>query len=106
MRDPTNSSQKEGLMASLVQNKIVNPRVGMMAIIRKRRAVISEVRPFEGDDGILHLVRLDYKDSETPESEQLLWECEPHRELLSPAAVPLPTSRPMQPNGKSHRRFR
>ncbi|MBI2481061.1 MAG: hypothetical protein HYV60_21230 [Planctomycetia bacterium] len=37
-----------------------NPRVGMLAIIRKRRAVISEVKPFSGDRGVLHLVLLDY----------------------------------------------
>ena len=59
-------------MATLTNEATENPRVGMMAIVRKRRAVISEVRPFEGEDGILHLVRLDYKDSESPESEQLL----------------------------------
>ncbi|HBJ37490.1 MAG TPA: DNA helicase, partial [Planctomycetaceae bacterium] len=70
----------------------------MMAIVRKRRAVISEVRPFEGDDGVLHLVRLEYKDNASPDTEQLLWECEPYRELLSPAAVPLATDPPMPPD--------
>lgn len=85
-------------MATLVQNSVENPRVGMMAIVRKRRAVISEVRPFDGDDGVVHLVRLEYKDSESPETEQLLWECEPFRELLSPAAVPLATDPPMPPD--------
>ena len=86
------------MMASLVQNSAENPRVGMMAIVRKRRAVISEVRPFDGEDGVLHLVRLEYKDSESPETEQLLWEREPYRELLSPAAVPLATDPPMPPD--------
>ncbi|WP_168565185.1 DISARM system SNF2-like helicase DrmD [Crateriforma spongiae] len=85
-------------MAILTQNKPKNPRVGMMAIVRKRRAVISEVRPFDGDDGIVHLVRLEYKDNESPETEQLIWECEPYRELLSPAAVPLPSDPPMPPD--------
>ena len=70
-------------------NPSSNPRVGMMAIVRgKRRAVISEVRPFLGEDQTLHVVRLDYKDDQFPLSEELIWEREPNRKLLEPTALP------------------
>lgn len=45
----------------------------MLAIVRKRRAVISEGRPFDGEDGVLHLVGLEYKDNETPDAESVVW---------------------------------
>ncbi|HUE74773.1 MAG TPA: SNF2-related protein [Pirellulaceae bacterium] len=72
-----------------------NPHVGMLAIVRKRRAVISEVKPFSGDRGILHLVRLDYKDEHRPESEEVLWELEPARRLMEPNALPSSADSPM-----------
>jgi len=46
-------------MATVSEEATRNPRVGMLAIVRKRRAVVSEVRPFNGDTGVVHLVRLD-----------------------------------------------
>ena len=67
-----------------VSQTVALPRVGMLGIVRKRRAVISEVRPFSGQDGVLHLVRLEYKDDGVPESEELIWEREPNRQLLEP----------------------
>lgn len=67
----------------------------MLGIVRKRRAVISNVRPFSGHDGILHLVRVEYKDDGTPEAEDILWEREPHRQLLEPNALPLASDPPM-----------
>ena len=72
-----------------------NPRVGMLAIIRKRRAVISEVKPFSGDRGVLHLVRLDYKDEHRPETEEVVWELEPARQLLEPNELPRASDAPM-----------
>ncbi len=72
-----------------------NPRVGMLAIVRKRRAVISEVRPFDGQDGVLHLIRLDYKDDSRPETEELIWELEPARRLLEPNELPRASDPPM-----------
>lgn len=59
----------------------------MMVIVRRRHGMISEVRPSDGDDGVMHLVRLGYRDGDSPPDEQLLWEREPHRELLQPAAL-------------------
>ena len=67
----------------------------MLGIVRKRRAVISSIRPFSGQDGILHLVRVEYKDDCTPEAEDILWEREPHRQLLEPNALPLASDQPM-----------
>ncbi|HEX7449469.1 MAG TPA: DISARM system SNF2-like helicase DrmD, partial [Pirellulales bacterium] len=72
-----------------------NPRVGMLAIVRKRRAVISEVRPFAGGQGVSHLVRLDYKDEHRPESEEVIWELEPKCLLLEPNELPRPSDPPM-----------
>jgi len=74
-----------------------NPRVGMLAIVRKRRAVISEVRPFDGQEGVLHLVRLDYKDDSRPETEELIWELEPARRLLEPNELPRASDPPCRP---------
>jgi len=40
-----------------------NPTPGMLAIVRRRRGIISEVKDFDsGTQGRLHLVRIDYKD--------------------------------------------
>lgn len=65
-----------------------NPHPGMLAIVRNRRGIISEVRPFSGEDGVLHLVTLEYKDDGAPLQEELIWECEPRRQLLRPHALP------------------
>jgi superfamily II DNA or RNA helicase len=65
------------------------PRPGMFATVRNRRGVISAVEPADGDCGRLHLVHLDYKDDQYPVEEQLLWELEPHKNLLEPTALPV-----------------
>ena len=64
------------------------PRIGMFATVRNRRGVISAVEPFDGKDGRLHLVHLDYKDDQRPHREQLLWEKECRGRLLEPTALP------------------
>ena len=69
----------------------LSPRVGMLAITRKRRGIISEVQPFDGDDGVLHLVRLAYNDGQRPDVEELIWELEPSRRLLEPNELPRST---------------
>jgi len=75
------------------------PRVGMFATVRNRRGVISAVEPFDGENGRLHLVHLDYKDDQFPAAEQLLWELEPHKTLLQPTALPdISGSPPMPPD--------
>ncbi len=68
----------------------------MLAIARKRRGVISEVKPFDGEDGVLHLVRLEYKDGQRPDFEELIWELEPARKLLEPNELPRSTDPAMR----------
>jgi len=75
-------------MTIVTEESIRNPRVGMLAIVRKRRAIISEVRPHSGDHGVMHVVRLEYKDEHRPESEEVIWELEPARRLLEPNELP------------------
>ena len=69
----------------------------MLATVRNRRGVVAAVEPFDGDNGRLHLVHLEYKDWRSPSEERLLWELEPHRALDEPNALPDPASLPMPP---------
>ena len=64
------------------------PRAGMFATVRNRRGIVSTVEPFDGEGGRLHLVHLEYKDDQLPHEERLLWELEPHNNLLEPTALP------------------
>jgi len=60
----------------------------MVATVRNRRGVLVGVRPFDGNDGRLHLVDIEYNDGDSPRAESLLWEREPHRHLVPPSALP------------------
>ncbi|HOT24653.1 MAG TPA: DISARM system SNF2-like helicase DrmD [Thermoleophilia bacterium] len=77
------------------------PRPGMFAMARNRRGVIVAVEPFDGEDGRLHLVHVDYKDDHLPREEQLVWEVEvgdptePRATVLPPNALPDPAHGPM-----------
>ena len=73
------------------------PRAGMLAMVRNRRGVVAAVEPFDGDNGRLHLVHLEYQDAHGPAEERLLWELEPKRELLEPNALPDTRAAPMPP---------
>ena len=42
------------------------PRIGMLATVRNRRGVISGVNPYDGDEGRLHLVDIEYNDGASP----------------------------------------
>ena len=64
------------------------PRAGMLATVRNRSGVVAAVEPFDGETGRLHLVHVEYKDSRSPVEERLLWELEPHCEVLEPTALP------------------
>lgn len=64
------------------------PRPGMFAMVRNRRGIIAAVKPFDGENGRLHLVHIEYKDDQLPIEEQLLWELEPQRNLTEPTALP------------------
>lgn len=76
-----------------------NPEVGMLGIVRKRRGLITEVRSYSAqEEGVLHLVRVEYQDDGYPASEELLWELEPHRRLLEASEFPNVSSQAMQPD--------
>ena len=64
------------------------PRAGMLAEVRNRSGVVTAVEPFDGEEGRLHLVHVEYKDSRAHAAERLLWELEPGGTLLEPNALP------------------
>ncbi|MGC9328234.1 MAG: SNF2-related protein, partial [Candidatus Hinthialibacter sp.] len=68
----------------------------MLAIVRKRRGVITEVREFDGEAGRFHLTRIDYKDDYRPISDELIWELEPSTRLLEPNDLPRASNPPME----------
>ncbi|HEY4320401.1 MAG TPA: DISARM system SNF2-like helicase DrmD [Gemmatimonadales bacterium] len=77
----------------------MNPRPGMFALVRNRRGVIAAVQPYDGPDGRLHLVQVEYNDDALPREDQLLWEREPFAQVLEPTALPNTSStRPMPPD--------
>jgi len=75
------------------------PQVGMLATLRNRRALIAAVEPFNaGPEGQIHLVRLEYIDSDGPPEDSLIWEREVEKTLLEPTALPpIESSDPMPP---------
>ena len=76
-------------MTALAERSAV-PRAGMLATVRNRPGLVAGVEPFDGEQGRLHLVHLEYKDGHAPLQERLLWELEPGRSLLAPNALPDP----------------
>ncbi len=76
-----------------------NPREGMMAVVRNRRAMIMGVQPFDADDaGRFHLVEVEYSDGIGAETDEVLWEVEPGTEVLEPASLPsVEETAPMEP---------
>ena len=73
----------------------MNPAVGMLATVRNRRGIVSAVEPFGGDDGVLHLVTVEYADADGVLEDQLIWEREPGTRVVPPAAreIRLPEGR-------------
>jgi len=76
-----------------------NPRIGMLATVRNRRALIASVEPFDGGlAGQLHLVTLEYTDPDGIPEETVIWEREISPSLLEPTALPqVATELPMLP---------
>lgn len=66
------------------------PRVGMLATVRNRRGVISAVESISENrtSALLHLVTVEFSDSEGDAQESLLWERERSPVVLEPNAVP------------------
>lgn len=71
------------------------PRPGMVATVRNRRGLITSVAPFAAaEQGIVHLVGVEYFDPDGSPDDQLLWEREPGATLLPPAALPAVSGHP------------
>ena len=60
----------------------------MLATIRNRRGLIAAVEPFDSQEGRLHLVRIEYTDTDGVAEDTVLWEREHGRDLLEPNALP------------------
>lgn len=87
----TASDQKTTAIATL-------PRVGMLATVRNRRALVASVEPFDGSpEGRLHLVRLEYTDFDGNPEDTILWERELNANLLEPTALPKVTTEAPMP---------
>ena len=81
------SNGKGGKKGSLMPRQVAIPQIGMVATVRNRRGVISCVRPFDGPEGALNLVDIEYNDGNSPLEESLIWEREPFARLLPPSAL-------------------
>lgn len=78
------------------------PRVGMLATIRNRRGVLTAVDPFDaGAAGRFHRVRIEFADGDGESDQDVVWELEPNRWLVEPAALPQVRSTVPMP----HRQF-
>ena len=76
------------------------PREGQMATVRNRRAIISRVKPFDARDGRLHLVDLEYTDTEGTPTDSVIWEREVGAKAHEPGALPnVHDALPMVPSG-------
>lgn len=73
-------------MALPITETLPIPRVGMLATVRNRRAIITGVEPF--GEPVAHLVSLEYIDSDGAPDDSLLWEHERNASLLQPNALP------------------
>ncbi len=60
----------------------------MIATVRNRRGIIAGTTAFDGHDGRLHLVEVEYKDDQQPSTERLIWELEPRKSMVNPTALP------------------
>jgi len=70
----------------------------MLATVRNRRALVASVEPFDTTpEGRLHLVRLEYTDTDGNPEDTVVWERELHAALLEPTALPLVATTPPMP---------
>lgn len=81
-----------------VSTPIDHPRVGMLATVRNRLAVITSVDVYPTATGNLHLVHVEYTDSDGVPSDSLIWEREHCRRLQEPHQMPDVFTRPAMPH--------
>jgi len=76
---------------------VQTPRVGMVAVVRKRRALVTSVHEFQTRSGeVSRLVGVEYLDADGNREDQLLWEREPISEVIEPRSLPnVETNSPM-----------
>lgn len=61
----------------------------MLAIVRNRRALVTAVEEFAGGDGnVSRLVSVEYMDTQSPSSDEILWEHEHGAKLIEPKYLP------------------
>jgi superfamily II DNA or RNA helicase len=66
--------------------------------MRNRRGLIRAVEPFDGGiDGRVHLVTLEYLDTDGESEDLLIWEREPGARVLEPTVLPNPVAEPPMP---------
>ena len=76
----------------------LNPRVGMLATIRNRRGIVASVEPYDTtSEGRLHLVRVEYTDTDGAPEDVVLWEREQNATVLEPTALPRVGDEPPMP---------
>ncbi|MGE3342582.1 MAG: DISARM system SNF2-like helicase DrmD [Vicinamibacterales bacterium] len=73
------------------------PRAGMLATVRNRRGIVTAVEPYNGPEGRLHLVTVEYSDTDGVAEDQLVWEREVGASLQEPSALPNVTDEPPMP---------
>lgn len=70
----------------------------MLATVRNRRGIVASVEPYDTPtEGRLHLVRVEYTDSDGSPDDVLLWERERNATLLEPTALPRVADEPPMP---------
>jgi superfamily II DNA or RNA helicase len=88
-------SLRDGKTKRQTVSPTAHPRVGMLAKVRNRRALIASVESFDG--GLarrLHLVRLEYTDPDGIPEEAVIWEREINPSVLEPTALPRVATEP------------
>src|SRR5262249_39092168 len=92
------STRRISVSLSSPVSTVAIPRMGMLATVRNRRALIRTVEPFDGGlDGRVHLVTLEYLDADGVGEDVLVWEREPGARVLEPTALPHPGGTPPMP---------
>jgi hypothetical protein len=91
-----NSKLEEGAVA--LPAPVIPPRVGMMAVVRHRPALITSVQEFQVRSGaVSRLVGVEYLDADGNREDQLLWEREPVGDPIQPRSLPNVEAAPPMP---------
>ena len=76
----------------------MGPTIGMLAVVRNRCGVISRVAASApAMEGVLHLVTIDFSDSDGGREETLVWEREPSARIIEATGLPRVGDTPAMP---------